>query len=77
MAGHFIAEVEIRMWTAARICADLGTENVTLAEMQRFLRRSADGQDSNCYILYLDPVITISKSKAGGPFRDDITRCTG
>jgi len=50
IAGYFIAEVEKRMGTAARIRADLGTENVTMAEMQRFLRWSTDRHVSNCYI---------------------------
>ncbi|KAK0133316.1 hypothetical protein N1851_031177 [Merluccius polli] len=40
IAGYFIAEVEKRMGTAARIRADLGTENVTMAELQRLLRWS-------------------------------------
>ena len=51
IAGYFIREVERRMGTPLRIRADLGTENVTMAEMQRFLRWSTDHTlVSNCYI---------------------------
>lgn len=32
IAGYFLTEVEKRMGTAARVSADLGTENVTMAE---------------------------------------------
>lgn len=51
IAGYFIQEVERRMGTPSRIRADLGTENVTMAEMQRFLRYTTDHHlVSNCYI---------------------------
>uniref|UniRef100_A0A096M6N5 Integrase core domain-containing protein n=1 Tax=Poecilia formosa TaxID=48698 RepID=A0A096M6N5_POEFO len=50
IAGYFIAEVERRMGTPARIRADFGTENVTMAEMQKFLRWTADPSASNCFI---------------------------
>lgn len=51
IAGYFISKVEGRMGTPSRIRADLGTENVTMAEMQRFLQWSADHRlVSNCYI---------------------------
>lgn len=47
IAGYFLAEVEKRMGTASRIRADLGTENVTMAQMQRFLRWSEDRHVNN------------------------------
>lgn len=50
IAGYFLAEVEKRMGTASRIRADLGTENVTMAQMQRFLRWSEDRHVTNSYI---------------------------
>ncbi|RVE55502.1 hypothetical protein OJAV_G00235640 [Oryzias javanicus] len=50
IAGHFMAEVEKRMGTPARIRCDLGTENVTIGEMQRFLRWSMNHHVSNCFI---------------------------
>ena len=50
IASYFIAEVEKRMGTAARICADFGTENVTMVEMQIFLRWSMEHHISNSYI---------------------------
>lgn len=36
IASYFLSEVEKRMGTPARFRTDLGTENVTMAEMQRF-----------------------------------------
>ncbi len=52
IAGYFIEEVEKRMGTASRIHSDLGTENVTMAEMQKFLRwtMDRDGHFSNYFI---------------------------
>ncbi|XP_063076248.1 uncharacterized protein LOC134466278 isoform X1 [Engraulis encrasicolus] len=51
IAGYFMREVERRMGTPSRIRADLGTENVTMAEMQRFLRWSTNRSIvRNCYI---------------------------
>nr|XP_017208764.1 uncharacterized protein zmp:0000000984 [Danio rerio] len=50
IAGYFIAEVEKRLGTPSRIRSDLGTENVTMADMQRFLRWSTDHNVTNCFI---------------------------
>ncbi|XP_038147935.1 uncharacterized protein LOC119787932 [Cyprinodon tularosa] len=50
IAGYFIKEVETRMGTPVRIRADFGTENVAMADMQRFLRWSAGRSSSNCFI---------------------------
>ncbi|XP_070410032.1 uncharacterized protein [Nothobranchius furzeri] len=50
IAGYFITEVEKRMGTAARIRSDLGTENVIMAEMQRFLRWTQDQNVRNSFI---------------------------
>ncbi|KAL3983607.1 DnaJ-like proiein [Sarotherodon galilaeus] len=50
IAGYFIAEVEKRMGTPARIRSDLGTENVIMAEMQRFLQWTMDPNVRNYFI---------------------------
>ncbi|KAL3972486.1 atypical protein kinase C iota type [Sarotherodon galilaeus] len=50
IAGYFIAEVEKRMGTPARIRSDLGPENVIMAEMQRFLRWTMDQNIRNCFV---------------------------
>lgn len=51
IGSYFIAEIEKKMGTAARIRADLGTENVTMAEFQRFLQWSdRDNHARNCFI---------------------------
>lgn len=50
IAGYFIAEVEKRRGTPAMIRSDFGTENGAMANMQRFLRWSTHGEDTNCFI---------------------------
>lgn len=51
IASYFIAEVAKKMGTAAKIRADLGTENGTVAEIQRFLRcGDRDDHARNCFI---------------------------
>lgn len=51
IAGYFISEVEKKGGTAARIRADMGTENGTMEDLQRFLRlEHNDCYATNCFI---------------------------
>ncbi|KAK7904901.1 hypothetical protein WMY93_017508 [Mugilogobius chulae] len=51
IAGYFYGEVEKKRGTPARIRSDFGTENVKIAEMQKFLHWTTTGRDSNnCFI---------------------------
>uniref|UniRef100_A0A3P9JR73 Integrase core domain-containing protein n=1 Tax=Oryzias latipes TaxID=8090 RepID=A0A3P9JR73_ORYLA len=52
IAGYFISEVEKRGGTAARVRTDMGTENGTMEDIQRFLRLDHDDSYArNCFIL--------------------------
>lgn len=52
IAGYFLSEVEKIGGTATRIRTDMGTENGTMKDMQRFLRLDHnDGFARNCFIL--------------------------
>uniref|UniRef100_A0A3B1K095 Zmp:0000000984 n=1 Tax=Astyanax mexicanus TaxID=7994 RepID=A0A3B1K095_ASTMX len=51
IASYFINEVEQRMGTPTKIRTDLGTENCTMEQMQRFLRYEGEDQHArDCYI---------------------------